>query len=88
MGKGGDFRGLASHLNEYTYNLLSAEPGTANGLSKQGPWGLVMMDHINVDENSFSDDLVELIMMNNFKFDLTVKPGPGGSRDGGGNGGS
>lgn len=75
MGKGGDFKGLADHLNEYTYNLLSKEPGTENGLSKQGPWGLVMMDHINVEENSFSDDLVELIMMNNFKFPLVTKDG-------------
>ena len=73
MGKGGDFKGLADHLNEYTYNLLSKEPGTANGLSKQGPWGLVMMDHIKA--NDVSADLVELIMMNNFKFPLVTKDG-------------
>ena len=73
QGKGGDFAGLAKELNQYTYDLLSAEPGTSSGLSKQGPWGLVMMDHIKA--NDVSADLVELIMMNNFKFPLVTKDG-------------
>ena len=73
QGKGGNFAALASELNQYTYDLLSAEPGTSSGLSKQGPWGLVMMDHINTDDKSA--DLVELIMMNNFKFPLVTKDG-------------
>lgn len=72
-GKGGDFIGLATELNKYVYDLLSAEPGTATGLSQQGPWGLVMMDHIKA--NDVSADLVELIMMNNFKFPLVTKDG-------------
>ena len=71
-GKGGDYYKLASQLNDYVYNLLSAEPGTANGLSEEGPWGLVMMDHIN--QTDISAHLVNLIMMNNFKFPLSVKP--------------
>lgn len=73
QGKGGNFAALASELNQYTYDLLSAEPGTSSGLSKQGPWGLVMMDHIKA--NDVSADLVELIMMNNFKFPLVTKDG-------------
>ena len=69
-GKGGDFSGLATILNQYVYDLLSAEPGSTNGLSQTGPWGLVMMDHIKA--NDVSAKLVELIMMNNFKFDMTT----------------
>lgn len=79
QGKGGDFVGLAHDLNEYTYNLLSATPGsnTAGALSKQGPWGLVVMDHIGNTAGGTDDksvDLVNLIMMNNFKFPLMVAP--------------
>ena len=79
QGKGGDFVGLAYDLNEYTYNLLSATPGpnTAGALSKQGPWGLVVMDHIGNTAGGTNDksiDLVNLIMMNNFKFPLMVAP--------------
>lgn len=85
-GKGGNFLGLSTDLNRYVYDLLSAEPGSADGLSQVGPWGLVMLDNIQAD--GVSDKLVELIMMNNFKFDMAVKPGTGGSGDGGGNGGS
>lgn len=82
-GKGGDFIGLATELNQYVYDLLSAEPGSENGLSQAGPWGLVMMDHIKA--NDVSAKLVELIMMNNFKFDMTTTTPSGG--DNGGNGG-
>lgn len=77
QGKGGDFAGLAFDLNEYTYDLLSASPGPGNAgaLSKQGPWGLVVMDHIgSTTTNDKSVDLVNLIMMNNFKFPLMVAP--------------
>ncbi len=72
QGKGGDFAGLAEDLNAYTYELLSAEP-EKDGLSDEGPWGLVMIDHIKADD--VSADLVELIMMNNFKFPLVTKDG-------------
>ena len=75
-GKGGNFLGLSEDLNSYVYGLLSAEPGSADGLSQAGPWGLVMLDNIQVD--GVSDKLVELIMMNNFKFDMAVKPNAGG----------
>ena len=70
-GKGGNFLGLSEDLNSYVYNLLSAEPGSADGLSQAGPWGLVMLDNIQVD--GVSDKLVELIMMNNFKFEMSTK---------------
>ena len=74
QGKGGDFAGLAFDLNKYTYDLLSATPGTDGALSKQGPWGLVMMDHIgSTTTDDKSVDLVNLIMMNNFKFPLMVE---------------
>lgn len=87
QGKGGDFVGLAYDLNKYTYNLLSATPGsnTAGALSKQGPWGLVVMDHIGNTAGGTDDksiDLVNLIMMNNFKFPLMTEG------DGDGNGGT
>jgi hypothetical protein len=71
-GKGGDFLGLSAELNQYVYDLLSAEPGSENGLSQTGPWGLVMMDHIKA--NDVSAKLVELIMMNNFKFEMSTTP--------------
>jgi hypothetical protein len=72
-GKGGDFLGLSADLNSYVYDLLSAEPGSADGLSQVGPWGLVMLDNNQAD--GVSDKLVELIMMNNFKFPLVTKDG-------------
>lgn len=84
-GKGGNFLRLSADLNSYVYHLLSAEPGSADGLSQAGPWGLVMLDNIQVD--GVSDKLVELIMMNNFKFDMAVKPKTrGGENTGGGEG--
>ena len=80
-GRGGDFAKLAKELNKYTYDLLSADVASPNGLTKVGPWGLVMMDHISAARDSESNfasvDLVELIMMNNFKFDMTTTPGGG-----------
>ena len=70
-GKGGNFLGLSEDLNSYVFNMLSAEPGSADGLKQAGPWGLVMLDNIKVD--GVSDKLVELIMMNNFKFEMSTK---------------
>ena len=51
--------------------MLTSEPGSTSGLSKIGPWGLVLMDHIKA--NDVSADHVELIMMNNFKFPMATK---------------
>ena len=82
QGKGGDFKTLASDLNTYVYNLLTAKPdgigATQNYLKQTGPWGLVVMDHIASDDNSDGTDgvsrnLVDLIMLNNFKFPLATK---------------
>ena len=71
QGKGGDYKQLARDLNKYTYELLNATPGTEGALSQEGPWGLVMMDHIGLaDDGGYSQMLVNLIMMNNFKFPL------------------
>lgn len=83
MGKGGDFQGLAFDLNTYVYNLLSAKPGVSidgdetERLTQDGPWGLVVIDHIGNppagnENNDKSVDLVNLIMMNNFKFPLAT----------------
>ena len=72
MAEGGDFKNFASEINTYTYNLLTAETGLGGkGLDSEGPWGLVMMDHINRNDNSYK--LVDLIMRNNFKFPLATK---------------
>ena len=75
-GKGGNFQGLAYDLNTYVYNLLSTTPGTEGGLSQDGPWGLVVMDHIGNptgNNTDYSKALVNLIMMNNFRFPLAQK---------------
>lgn len=77
QGKGGDYRGLAKDLNEYVYNLLTETPNgnddSKDRLKQQGPWGLVMMNHIGTDgDNGYSTKLVDLIMMNNFRFPLAV----------------
>lgn len=86
MGKGGDFQGLANDLNSYTYNLLSAKPGSGGeSLEQEGPWGLVVMDHIGASTDS--EKLVNLILQNNFKFVLATKPdGTSGSEGGQGGG--
>ena len=85
MGKGGDFQGLADDLNSYTYNLLSAKPGSGgDSLKQEGPWRLVVMDHIGASTDS--EKLVNLILQNNFKFILATKP-DGTSGDEGGQGG-
>ena len=85
MGKGGDYLALANDLNSYTYNLLSAKPGSGgDSLDQEGPWGLVVMDHIGASTDS--EKLVNLILRNNFKFILATKP-DGTSGDEGGQGG-
>lgn len=87
-GKGGDFQGLAFDLNTYVYDLLSTTPGQEGGLTQDGPWGLVVMDHIGnppTGKEDVSQQLVNLIMMNNFKFPLATAPV---NVDEGGNGGT
>ena len=55
-----------------------------NGPLKQGPVGLVMLNHIGNTTDHADDkslDLVNWIMMNNFRFPLATKPSekaPGG----------
>ena len=77
MGKGGDHVGLAYDLNKYVYGILSGTGKMQDGSSlAEGPWGLVMMEHIgntakNADDKSVA--LVNLIMMNNFRFPLAQK---------------
>lgn len=77
QGKGGDYRGLAKDLNEFVYKLLTETPNgnddSKDRLKQQGPWGLVMMNHIGTDgDNGYSTKLVDLIMMNNFRFPLAI----------------
>lgn len=88
QGKGGNHTLYSYDINKYAYNLLSAAPGTedADALSQTGPWGLVVIDHIGTTTvkqlgssttNKVSDDksmqLIDLIMLNNFKFPLATK---------------
>lgn len=86
QGKGGNHTLYSYDINKYTYNLLSADLGTTDGLNQTGPWGLVVIDHIGTTTvkqlgssttNKVSDDksmqLVDLIMLNNFKFPLATK---------------
>lgn len=103
QGKGGNHTLFSYDINKYVHGLLTATPGTAEGLTQTGPWGMVVIDHIGLTsyknlgeatETPVTDDksmeLVNLIMMNNFKFPLatnteTVDEGDG-SGDTGGNG--
>lgn len=86
QGKGGNHTLYSYDINKYTYNLLSADLGTKDGLNQTGPWGLVVIDHIGTTQvkelgssttKTVSDDksmnLVDLIMLNNFKFPLATK---------------
>lgn len=87
-GKGGDYKSAAKDLTTYVYGILSGENdlSSATGTNKklaQGPWGLVMMDYIGDASNTDSRRLVDLIILNNFKFPLAMKttvqsPNPGG----------
>ena len=77
-GLGGDYQSAANDMTEHTYKLLSGtinKTGTQEKLT-EGPWGLVMMDYIGDDEvNPNSRKLVNLIMLNNFKFALAKTQG-------------
>lgn len=77
MGKGGDHPALAYDLNKHVYEILTRQKKLSSGnYLNEGPWGLVMMEHIgNTTKGSDdkSQDLVELIMLNNFKFPLATK---------------
>ena len=77
-GKGGDYKSAAKDLTTYVYGILSGENdlSSATGTNKklaQGPWGLVMMDYIGDASNADSRKLIDLIMLNNFKFPLATK---------------
>ena len=77
-GKGGDYKSAAKDLTTYVYGILSGDNdlSSATGTNKklaQGPWGLVMMDYIGDADNTDSRKLVDLIMLNNFKFPLATK---------------
>jgi hypothetical protein len=90
-GRGGDYQSAAEEMTTHTYNLLSGA-STITGTEKklaEGPWGLVMMDYIGDDEvNPNSRKLVNLIMLNNFKFALAKTQGTGTGGGGGENGGA
>ena len=77
-GKGGDYKLAAKDLTTYVHGILSGDNdlSSATGTNKklaQGPWGLVMMDYIGDASNTDSRKLVDLIMLNNFKFPLATK---------------
>lgn len=77
-GSGGDFVTCAYDLNKWFYKYLTEENVDDKGVLKQGPVGLVMLNHIGNTSKGTDDkslDLVNWIMMNNFKFPLaTAKP--------------
>lgn len=74
QGKGGDSIGLADELNAYVYGILSGRTEmSVGGKLDKGPWGLIIMDHIQ--PAGISAELVKLIMMNNFE----VESGGSGS---------
>ena len=77
MGKGGDHVTLAYDLNKYVYGILSGTENLTDGIKlAEGPWGLVMMEHIGNTTKGADDKsvaLVNLIMMNNFRFPLAQK---------------
>lgn len=82
QGKGGDHPGLAYDLNKYVYGILSGQGNMQDGSKLTvGPWGLVMMEHIGNTAKGDDDkslDLVNLIVLNNFKFPLAKGEGSGG----------
>ena len=77
-GSGGDFVTCAYDLNKWFYKYLTEKNVDDKGVLKQGPVGLVMLNHIGNTSKGTDDkslDLVNWIMMNNFKFPLaTAKP--------------
>lgn len=73
-GSGGDYVACAYDLNKWFYNWL-----TENEETQQGPVGLVMLNHIGNTSGRADDkslDLVNWILMNNFKFPLATKQDP------------
>lgn len=73
-GAGGDYVTCAYDLNKWFYKYLTEENKDGNVL-KQGPVGLVMLNHIGNTSKGADDkslDLVNWIMMNNFKFPLAT----------------
>lgn len=74
-GAGGDFVACAYDLNKWFYKYLTEENVDNKGVLKQGPVGLVMLNHIGNTSKGTDDkslDLVNWIMMNNFKFPLAT----------------
>ena len=75
-GAGGDFVTCAYDLNKWLYEYLTKyNTDGENGPLKQGPVGLVMLNHIGTTDGGSDDkslDLVNWIMMNNFKFPLAT----------------
>lgn len=57
QGMGGDLAGMAADMNWYFYNLFNSVKGT----NKQGPLGLVMMNYIGADANTFTSANSEYI---------------------------
>lgn len=87
-GAGGDYVTCAYDLNKWFYTYLTKENVDNKGVLKQGPVGLVMLNHIGTTAGGSYDkslDLVNWIMMNNFKFPLATKPN--GNTQGTGTGG-
>ena len=74
QGKGGEHQELAYDLNKYVHDILSGASNLTIEEKKlgNGPWGLVMMEHIGSDyaQDDKSIELVDLIIMNNFKLEL------------------
>ena len=70
-GAGGDYVTCAKDLNSWFYQYLTVD-NKANGVLKQGPLGLVMLNHIGTTDGDHSLDLVNWIMMNNFRFPLAT----------------
>ena len=79
QGKGGDHPGLAYELNKFVYDILSGRDMHGFDPLPEGPWGYVMIEHIGNTAKGADDQslkLVELIMMNNFKFPMTSTTNP------------
>ena len=72
-GKGGDYLACANALTPYVYGILSGSSKLSDDKTylAEGPWGLVMMDYIGSATNS--QNLTNLIMLNNFSFSLKQK---------------
>ena len=71
-GKGGDYKDCANTLTPYVYGILSGSSKLSDGTKlAEGPWGLVMMDYIGTATSS--QNLTNLIMLNNFSFSLNQK---------------